>query len=158
LGSENEIMEEPQFFWELIQKDGTVIEIPPEAVETVKRRWDSGQVIHTNYQGSIPPNQIAAFRPTEKVANQQPILEEVARAFNEPVIEERDGEEVVKARWVKKRVTQQKWDKYYSPHQSYKKLNEDMGMITIAFRLPVHLIDLQNVQYCTDEEVSKLQQ
>lgn len=147
----------PQVFWELIQKDGTIIEIPPEAVATVKRRWEAGLPIHTKYQGSIPPSQIAAFRPTGKPANAQPLLEEVARAFNEPVIEEREnGETVVIVKWVKKRVPQQRWEKYYSP-SGYKRLGDEMGMVTIAWRQPVHLIDPQQVEYCSEQEIQQLE-
>lgn len=150
--------QQEQYFWELIQKDGTVIEIPPDAVAVVKRRWEAGLPIHTKYSGSIPPTQIAAFRPTDKRANQQPLLEEVARVFNEPVTEEREnGEVVVIVKWVKKRVTQQKWEKYYSP-SGYKRLADDMGgMVTIAWRQPVHLIDPQMVEYCSEQEIQQLE-
>jgi len=147
---------EEEFFWELVQRDGTVLEIPPEAVATVKKRWEAGQPIHTKYSGSIPSNQIVAFRPTDKQANQQPLLEEVARAFNEAVLEERDGDTVIITKWVKKRVPQAKFNKYYS-HSGYKKLSEEGGIVTIAWRQPVHQVDPTVVKYCDEQEIQQLQ-
>jgi len=146
-----------EFYWELIQRDGTVIEMPPEAVAVVKRRWEAGQPIHTKHQGSIPPAQIVAFRPTDKLATQTPLLEEVAQAFNEPVVEVREnGETVVIVRWVKKRVTQNRWEKFYSP-SNYKRLGEEAGMVTIAWRQPIHQINSLEVQYCTEDEIRQLE-
>jgi hypothetical protein len=141
------------FYWELIQKDGTIIEIPPDAVDVVKRRWEQGLPIHTKHQGSIPPSQISAFRPTEKPATSQPLLEEVAQAFNEPVI---NDDESIAVKWVKKRVTQNKWDKYYGP-TGYKKLGDENGMVTVAFRLPIHQVDPQLLQYCDESEIRQLE-
>lgn len=140
-----------EFYWELVQFDGTRIEVPPAAVEVIKRRWDAGQPIHTARQGSIPHNQIKHFRPTDKVFTAQPLLEAAAQAFNEPVVES----EAIMCRWVKKRVTQQNWGRYYS-HHPYKKLGEEGGMVLVGFRLPIHQINAVNTPYCTDDEVREL--
>lgn len=142
----------PEYFWELVQFDGAVILIPPNAVETVKRRWDNGDPIHLR-SGSIPHNQIKAFRLTDKQYNSQPAIEAVAQAFHEPLTGE-DGS--IKARWVKKNVTQANWSKHYHAIPSYHQIGDFNGMVTVAFRLAVHDIDTNLVEPCTDEEVNRL--
>lgn len=140
------------YYWELIQHDGTRIEIPPELVDVVKRRMTDNLPINTKTM-SIPAHQIKTFRITEKPYGTSFLLEEVAHAFNEQ-IENSDGSMV--SRWVKKGVTQDKWNRYYSPNVAYKKLGEEGAMVIVAFFLPIHLIDANLVQYCTDEEVNKI--
>lgn len=143
------------YYWELRYgdwKDLKRIIIPPSAVDTVKRRWDNGEPIHTT-TGSIPANQIKEFEITDKLFNPQPLIEDVARVFNEPVLTE-DGSVV--ARWVKRPVTRQKWEKYYSISQGYRYLDDQNGMVMMAFSLPVHQIDLHNTTYCSQEELIRL--
>lgn len=139
------------YYWEIIQFDGTRTEIPPEAVPVVKRRWENGQPIHTTNE-SIPANQIKTFRKTAKPYGQQPLLEAVAAAFDDPVITE-DGS--IKARWVKKTVSQAEWKKLGGTG-AYRKLADDGGLIVVGFMLPVHQIDLQIVDYCTEQEIQQL--
>lgn len=139
------------FYWELIQHDGTRLEIPPNGVDVIKRRMEQGQVIHTAHSGSIPANQIKTFRPTEKPFTDMALLESASQAFNEPVYTE-DG---ILARWVKKQVPQSKWDKYYAP-TGYRKLHDMNGMVTVAFRLPVHQINQLVTPYCSSDEVKML--
>lgn len=141
-----------EYYWELIQHDGTRIEIPPEAVATVKRRWDKGEPIHTS-TGSIPANQIKKFQQTDKAFTTTPLLEAAAQAFGEPMFKE-DGS--VKARWVKKNVTQDRWNRHFAALPSYRQLGEFNGMVTIAFVLPIHQIDATSLSYCTDEEIRSL--
>lgn len=140
-----------EYYWELIQHDGTRLEIPPEAVDTIKRRMANGDPINTRSM-VIPVNQIKHFRQTDKPFGTQNLLEDASRAFGEPMLN-KDGSIV--ARWVKKTVTQNKWEKFYAP-SGYRKLAEDGGMIVIAFRLPVHEIDVNMTPYCSDEEVQQL--
>lgn len=139
------------YYWELIQFDGTRLDIPPDAVEVVKRRMASGQTINTKTM-SIPSNQIKTFRQTEKRFNSQHLLEEVAQAFKEP-LETEDG---VQSRWVKRDVMQNKWEKYFAAIPSYRLLSEDNGMASIAYKLPVHLIT-ETVSNCTEDEIAKLE-
>lgn len=149
-----------QYYWELVQFDGTVTPIPPTAVKMVKRRWDNGDPIHTS-AGSVPASTIKSFRQTDKLFNSQPLIEDVARAFNEPIIEKRVGangieEEVVIVRWVKKNVTQDRYNRYYSNIPGYKSLGEENGMVVMAFRQPIHQINHELQQECTESEVEKL--
>jgi hypothetical protein len=140
------------YYWELIQFDGTRIEIPPSAVEVVNRRWSNGDPIITDSM-TIPANQIKTFRKTNKLFGQQPLLEAAAQAFNEPVLNE-DGS--IGSRWVKKSVTQTQYNKHYSAISAYRHLGEEQGMVTVAFRLPIHQIDHSNVDDCTEAEVLRL--
>ena len=141
------------YYWELVQYDGTRIEVPPEAVPVVQRRWDNGEPIHTSDM-TIPANQIKFFRKTSKRHSAQPLLEAAAQAFNEPVIDEATNS--IKARWVKKHVPQREYTKHYAQIPAYRKLGEDSGMIVVAFAQPVHMIDTNKVEYCTEEEIQQL--
>lgn len=139
------------FWWELVTRDDTRIEIPPSAVEVVKRRMSSGEPVHTRTM-TIPVNQITKFQITDKPFSDQLLLDSAAQAFNDPVYND-EGDIMVK--WVKKTVTQDRWNKFYSPSPGYKHLSDENGMIVTAFRLPIHLID-DKVSYCDDNEVNKL--
>lgn len=140
-------------YWELTLRDGTKVQIPPEGVEVVQRRWDQGRPISTRRQ-VIPPNQIVSFEQTSRVKTDVPLIEAAAQAFKEPMEEEVNGEIVIQARWVKKQVTQREWEKFYSA-SGYKRLPDEGGMVVVAFRLPTHQID-SKVSYCSDSDIKVL--
>jgi hypothetical protein len=139
------------FYWELEQFDGTTTEIPPQVVDTVKRRLNDKDMINLKTM-SIPANQVKSFKQTSKRYTDQLLIEDVARAFDEPILNA-DGSIVCK--WVKKNVTQNEYNKFYS-QSGYKKIGTDGSMVTVAFRLPVHSVDLNVLEYCTDDEVQQL--
>ena len=141
-----------EYYWEIVKRDGSVVEVTPAAVETIRRRWDEGKAIHTRYE-TIPAHQIVDFRQTAKPYG-TPLLEAVAQAFNEPQFTP-DGSVV--ARWVKKHVTTRDWAKHYSLSPGYKKLADEAGMVVVAFRLAVHDIDTAKVSYCSNDEVESLE-
>lgn len=138
-----------EYLWELIQFDETRLEVPPQYVDTIKKRMESGQPINTNDM-VIPTNQIKTFRKTSIPYGQSNLLEEVSQAFNEPQIEDNS----IMCRWVKKNVTQDSYNKRYS-NLGYKRLEDDGGMVVIAWRKPVHTID-NSTQYCTESEIKTL--
>lgn len=140
-----------EYYWEIIRRDEPPILIPPDAVDTVKKRWDAGQPIHTT-SGSVPHHQILDFRISTTRYTTQPLLEEVSQAFNEPMVE--DGN--VAYKWVKKLVPGRMYQKHYSAIPAYRKLSEQSGMVWIAFKQPVHQIDSMQVDVCTEVEVSHL--
>src|SRR5690242_4882930 len=123
--------------WELLLKDGRVIDIPPTAVETVKRRWEEHKPINLKSE-SIPWNDIAKFAKTGKTWGQQLLADGAAQAFKEPVLHE-DGS--IEFRWVRKDVSGHQWATHFSKIPSYRMLKNEDGLITMAFKLPVHLID-----------------
>lgn len=142
-----------QFYWQILLYDGSTIDIPPDAVETVRRKWKNKEPIDLNHR-SIPSGQIKDFSQSDKIYSQQPLLEAASQAFNEPVI---NPDESIASRWVKKAVTGPKWDKHYSAHPAYRRLGEENGMVMVAFRLPIHAIDVNKTPYCTEQEVEQLQ-
>lgn len=140
------------FYWEIIEHDGTVTDIPPDSVEVVRRRWKNNEPINLATT-SIPANQIKKFQLTGRPYGQQPLLEAAAQAFKDPMYNP-DGTVIVQ--WVKKHVPQREYTKHYGAIPSYRRLDEDRGMIVVAFRLPVHLIDTAKLDYCTPDEVQQL--
>ncbi len=140
------------FYWELAQRDGTLLDIPPNLVPEIKKRMDSGQVIHTNSM-SIPISEVKYFRQTEKPYSTVPLIEAAARAFREPMYAQ-DGS--IKVKWVKKEVPGRVFAKRYSQIPAYRKLDEEGGMVMVAFKLPIHQIDHSLLQECTTEEVREL--
>jgi hypothetical protein len=151
-----------EYYWEIILRDGTTYEIKPQVVDLVRKRMAEKMPINLR-SATIIPSDIVKFRQTDKPANQPPLLEEAAQAFREPIYTETivdyGGEPYkytgVQARWVKKRVTQAQWQNYHSKTMD-KRLDDEDGMVVIAYVLPVHSIDLNEVQYCTEDEVAKL--
>lgn len=132
-------------------KDLKTVYIPPASVASVYNRWENGQPIKLS-TGGIPANQIRSFEKSDRPFNSQPLLEAVAQAFKEPMVT--DGE--VNIKWVKKVVTKDKWERYYSASPGYRRLDESDGLTTVAFRVPTHLVNSNTMQYCDEQEISRL--
>lgn len=137
-----------EFYWELKTYDGQSLEIKPAAVDVVRRRLEAGEPINTTTT-TIPAKQVQSFKQTDKRYITQSLLDSAAQAFKEPQITTA-GE--VTAKWVKKLVTNDKYNRFYSANPAYRKLGDVNGMTEIAFTLPTHLIDVNNVSYLTAEE------
>lgn len=138
--------------WELKTKGGEVLEIPGTHADTVKRRWDAGQPIHTS-GGSVDAKMIASFEPTSRQSGQLALQAEAAQVFGEAIA---TSDTSVEARWVKKAVTTKEFAKHYSNIPAYHPLENNNGMVTIAFKLATHNVDPSNLQYCSQQEVQKL--
>lgn len=141
-----------EFYWEIVLKDGTIYLIPPNAVDKVKT-WMADKAPILLKSAAIPYSEIKIFRPTSKMYSNQPLLEEAAGAFKSPMYTA-DGS--IQAAWVKKSVSQREYASYYSKMFSYHKLSDDGQYVVIAFSLPVHDIDLNRVERCSDEEAEML--
>lgn len=141
-----------EYYWELVTKDDERYEIPPEAVGVVQRRMGNKEPINLS-TATIPFSEIKHFRVTSKAFTRQPLLEAAAQAFNEPMFND-DGSIV--SRWVKKSVPHREYGKHYSHILGYRRISDDGNMVTIAFRLAVHDIDVNKVTYCTPEEEREL--
>ena len=142
-----------RYYWEILERDGTITKIPPDSVTVVQRRWTEGLPIHTETR-SIPANQIQSFHVTADIYGGVPMLEAASQAFSEPMITD-DGS--VKWRWVKQVVTSNKWGKYYSLSPGYKLLRSDGGIVEMAFKKAIHDIDVNKTPYLTDEEVKAIE-
>lgn len=139
-----------EWYWNLVLKDGTSIEVPPSAAPTIQKRMANKDAINLRTR-SIPYSEIKGFEQSDKPFSAQPILSEVAQAFNEPIINP-DGS--VACQWVKKQVTQDRWHKHYA--NTYYKLADEGGMVVMAWFQPIHDIDVNKMTICTDEEAEKL--
>jgi hypothetical protein len=141
-----------EFYWILTERDGTVTYIRPgRDVDTVKRRWNNGEPIHTSTR-SIPAQQIRSFAKSDRLYTEQRLLEDAASAFNEPL----ESETGIVCRWVYKPVTQQKYRQHYEAIPSYRPLRYEDGMVMVAFKCPIHQIDKQKVSLCSEEEILQL--
>ena len=143
--------EEMKFYWELVQHDGTTLDVPPDLVATIKSRMEQKLVINTTSM-AIPANQIKYFRKTSKVYTDQPLIESASQAFREPLLNE-DGS--IQAKWVKKPYTQREWAKLGSP--GYRRLPDEDGMVIGAFKQPIHQIDVAECTTLTEDEISKVE-
>ena len=137
-----------EYYWELKTYDGQTIEIKPGSVDVVRRRLANGEPINTA-SVTIPAKQVQSFNKTDKRYTDQALIDSAAQAFREPQIKETGHIEAV---WVKKLVTHDKYNRYYSASPGYKKLGEVSGMVEVAFQLPVHLVDTSKVSYCTAQD------
>lgn len=142
-----------EYYWELLTKDGSSIIIPPQSVSKVNKHMAEGTAIVTKAM-TIPADQVKSFHVSNRLYSSQPLLDAAAQAFKEPIFNE-DGSMV--AVWVKKPVTNREYASHYSKIPSYRKLSDDGSHVWIALFLPVHDVDLDKVQYCTEEETTKLE-
>lgn len=141
------------YYWLLQTRDGEHHYIPPTAVENIKGKLAQNQPIQLR-TAVVPANQVTKFALSDRMYGRQLLTDEVAAVFHEPQYN-KDGSVV--CRWVKRRVTSNKWDKHYSHHRYYR-LGEENNMVLMAMFLPIHQINLEEVQYCTESEVRKLEQ
>lgn len=150
-------MNDEDYYWNLTLRDGRVIPIPPKAIDVVKRKMATREPIITS-ESSIPFSLIQSFDKSSRRAGQQSLLEEVAQAFGEAIItQDEDNNDMVKARWVKKQVTNQEYASYYSKGHMYRKLGAtDGGMVWVAFVVATHLMDSTKVEYCSREDIKQL--
>lgn len=139
------------FYWDLTLKDGRVIPVKPEYAPGIKEKMSAKEPLVTS-NGVIPFSEIKGFDKTSRHFTITPLLEEAAQAFKEPLYND-EGD--IKARWVKKQVTSGEYSKHYSK-LGYHRLSDFNGMVTVAFVLPIHIIDLNKVSYCTQDEELQL--
>lgn len=140
-----------EFYWKIVEFDGTETLIPPVAVEVVKRRWDNKEPIHTT-NSSIPANQIKKFEPTDKIYGQQRMVEAQAQAFREPMLVNGN----IQAKWVKRSVPQQLYRRRYEGIPGYRSIGSFNGLITIAWKQPIHTINHETMEELTNEELKQL--
>lgn len=142
-----------EYYWELVLKDGTTVLIPPQGVVKVNKHLQERTPIVTRSQ-TIMANDVQTFRVTNKAVNPVPLLESAAQAFSSAEYNE-DGSIV--SRWVKKNVTHREYSSNYSKLPGYHRVGDDASQVWVAMLLPVHMIEPQNIWYCSDEEVERLE-
>lgn len=148
------------YYWEIELYSGETIQVKPENAKAVQTKIASQSGAITTPTRSIIVKDIKDFRITDKIYTDKKLLEDANRAFKEPqysIIKENGREyEAVKARWVKKSVPTRRWDTYFRLHAGYKKLSERDGYVTMAFVVPLHNIDYDEVQNLTPDEERQL--
>lgn len=143
----------PDNYWQLRLKDGTAIDIPPEFVEQVKSLFSKREPIHMKHR-TVLYSEIEGYNMIAKRKNDVPLIESAAQAFKEPMYTD-DGS--VQSRWCKKEVTQSEYQRRFSNLPGYQSLGtSSSGLVVVAFTVPVHLIDVNRVDYCTDDEIRQL--
>lgn len=144
-------------YWQLTLRDGDKLLVKPDLVAEVRRRLETRELLHTPTR-TIPHNEVKDFSETDKPyidkkrQLQEGLVEDAARAFNEPLL----MKEVVIAKWVKKLVTKQSWDKHYRAIPAYRMLQDDGSRVWVAFKCPIHQINRQTVYEMTPDEIKAL--
>lgn len=151
---------EYQYYWQLVERDGTVTHVPPQHVAAVQKRLDNEQVIHFSTH-SVPHHQVVKFSVSERVFSDKKLLTEAAQAFRTPIIKETvmpDGrkEVSIEARWVKRKVTQERYNKFYSKSPDFHKLGEYAGMVVIAYVVPTHQVNTEETDYLSTDEIRRV--
>lgn len=82
------------------------------------------------------------------------IADQAARAFGTPILKENGN---IECRWVKKSVSDGRYEKYFSHLPGYHRLSDMGGQTMIAFRLAAHEVDLNAVENCTSDEIRRLE-
>lgn len=151
---------EHEYYWQLIERDGTTTDVPPKHAPTIQKRLADQQVINFSTR-SIPHHQVTKFAQSDKIFTDQKLLAEAAQAFRSPIIVNRtfpDGttDVAVQCRWVKRNVTNERYDKYYSKQPGYHKLRDYNSMAVIAYVVPTHQVNTLETEYCTPDEIKGL--
>lgn len=145
-----------EYYWQITLYDGTTLQVPPASVAAVKEKIAKGQPIVTAHM-AFHPNQIRMFAMTDKRYMTSKMLTvggEIGRVrIDEPMVGPNGG---VVCEWVKKDIAQTRWNSWFSKSSSYRKLGESGGLVTMAYLIPSHQIDLNYVQPCTPAEIAVL--
>jgi hypothetical protein len=147
-------MEEVEYYWKLEFKDGNSILVKPDNATEIKRQLKEEKMVRTaDWYRTI--NDVKSFERTSQPVKaevlyigESDLLEQAARAFHEPILEN----ESIMVKWVSKPVTKPEWSRYYSKIPSYRLLSDDV----VAYRLPVDLIDPDKHTELTPTEIDTL--
>lgn len=160
--------------WEIKLWDGGIIPVKPENVGYVQSTLKRGDGFIQTSTMSINIKDIKEFSESDKVIQNQRLLEDGARAFKEPIYvsmgkvrydtshkaEKPHIVEIeytgIKGAWVKKSISRKSWDSYYSKISGYRLLDENDTHVIIAFVLSTVDIDYDRVQSVTPDESLRL--
>lgn len=147
----------PNLYWHLELYSGEIIKIKPnpENIKLIQEMIRKQEGAVTTPTRSIIIKDVRDFRLSDEVYvdENQKLLEGTAQAFDEPVYL-KDGSVV--ARWMKKSVPKRRWDTHYRFITGYKFLGENDNYVSIAFRVPIHLINYSAVSELSGSELIQL--
>jgi len=142
-------------WWLLTFKNGETLKIKPEFAPEIKRQMrESVHLITKDWTKKV--TDIASFEKTSEPITETPkissgLVEDVARVFNTPIIED----EAVTYAWVKRDVTKREWLSHFSKIPSYKLLQDQGSHVTMGYKLAVHLIN-DRVTSMSEQEIASI--
>lgn len=141
-------------YWHIELYSGEIIKVKPDPakIKFIQEMIAKQEGSITTPTRSIIIKDIRDFRVSDERYANQKLMEASAPAFREPEYT-KNG---IKCRLVKKSVSKQKWENYYSRIPSYHLLGDSESFVMIAFTLPTYLIDHQRVQELTQDEERSL--
>jgi hypothetical protein len=135
--------------WIIERRSGEQIKIRDQNADYIKKRMAEGSGNIIMPDGAFRVSDIKDFR---KLPDSPNIIEDVARAFKDPIITPVG----IASRWVKKNVSKRDWDMKLSKQPGYRILSSDSTYVTVGFVLPVHQIDYRQVSDCAESEIKVL--
>lgn len=152
-------MEDVSYWWQLEFKDGDKIDIRPEYVPAIKKQLKEQAFITTrdwSRSVSTVKSLVKTSRPVSAGELSAPLEEEAAKAFKEPIIEQREWQgrkyDVIICKWVKMPITPREWTTVYSKRAGFHLLDREW----VAFMQPIHTIDDNKHTELTTEEMHKI--
>lgn len=141
-------------YWHIELYSGEIIKVKPDPakIKYIQEMIAKQEGSITTPTRSIIIKDIRDFRVSDEHFTDQKLLEASAQAFRDPEYTDVG----VKCRMVKKSVSKQKWENYYSRIPSYHLLGDSESFVMVAFTLPTYLIDHQRVQELTQDEERSL--
>lgn len=150
------------YYWYITKKDGERIRVRPnpESIALIKKRLSDGSGHIVTKHQTINVYDVKEFAESDepvvevkRLVGSGELLEEAARAFDEPLLNEAGD---VISRAVKRQVTRKRWDSYFSKFPNYRVLEEGDSHVTMGYWLPAHHIDLHIHQVCNSDEIRLL--
>lgn len=141
-----------ELYWHIIKWDGEIIKVKPSAAPVVQKLLEKGDGFIKTATRSIAVKDIKDFVQSGERYTDQKLIEGAASAFSEPVFTE-DG--AIKCKWVKKTIPRREWEKTYAAN-GYKLLENLDSYTVVAMAIPIHLINYQRVEDCTELEIMQL--
>lgn len=144
-----------EHYWHLETWEKEIIRVKPDPtnIQYIQNLIAKGEGAIVTPTRTITIKSVKDFRLSDEVYADQKSLEDGSQAFKDPIIH-KDGS--VACRYVKKSVPQRMWDKYYKFHTAYRMLEMNDNRVTIAFIVPVELIDRERVQELSPEDERRL--
>jgi hypothetical protein len=136
------------FYWSLILYDGEEIKVRPENVTFIQDKLATFEGFIKTPSRSIAVKSVKDFVETSERFIDQKLLEDGARAFGYPVIEN----DSVMCRWVKKPVTKREYNKYYAVMPAYWRLEEKDNYMVISWKQPLHLINPERMEELSPDD------
>lgn len=141
-------------YWviELYTPKGELIKVKPANVLLVQKKIDSQTGSIITPARSILIKNIADFRETDELYQDQQLLEDSKRAFGEPTYTTNG----IKSRVVKVHMSRRIWEREKSQIPGYHLLESLDNHVVVAITVPIHLIDDERMFDLTPDEEMRL--